>query len=186
MMDKQSLRGDLRARRRQLLPEQQMAAAEGVYRALLGFEPFLQAQRVMAYIACRGELSLAPAIDHVLFQGKTLLLPRCDAPGEMTARRVQSLHELQPGAYGLMEPAESSEIMPPERIDLILVPGAAFDRRGGRIGQGGGYYDRFLGKTDALRVGVCHSFALLDAVPKEAHDMRMDFVLTPQGIVRCE
>ena len=65
------------------------------------------------------------------------------------------------------------------RIDLILVPGTAFDVRGHRIGQGGGYYDRYLNRTRAVRVGVCHDFALLSAVPSEAHDVRMDIVVTP-------
>jgi len=185
MTDKQNLRMRLREQRRRLSAEEQAAASEGVYRALLAFEPFLKAESVMAYIACRGELSLEPVISCVLASGRTLLLPRCEAPGVMTARRVRRMGELVPGAYGLMEPAADSEIVPPEDIDLILVPGAAFDLRGGRIGQGGGYYDRFLEKTDALRVGVCHGFALLDAVPAEAHDARMDFVLTPQGFVRC-
>ena len=67
----------------------------------------------------------------------------------------------------------------PAEIDLILVPGTAFDVRGHRIGQGGGYYDRYLNRTRAVRVGVCHDFALLSAVPSEAHDARMDIVVTP-------
>jgi len=185
MMDKQTLRRQMREARRQLPTQMQTEAAQAVYRALLGFEPFISARSVMAYAACRGELSLQPVIEYALEQGKTLLMPRCEAPGVMTARRVSAMKALSCGAYGLLEPAESSEIVPPGEIELILAPGAAFDRRGGRIGQGGGYYDRFLQKTDAMRVGVCHSFALLDAAPAEAHDVRMDFIVTPQGIVRC-
>ena len=185
MTDKQELRRLMRARRRQLPEEEQIKAAQSVCRALLAFEPFLKAESVMAYMACRGELSLEPVIAQVLEQGKTLLLPRCDAPGVMTARRVRHMNELEPGAYGLMEPAAGSEIVPPEEIALILAPGAAFDRQGRRIGQGGGYYDRFLAHTDAMRVGVCHEFALLEAVPAEAHDAHMDFVLTPQGLAYC-
>ena len=63
---------------------------------------------------------------------------------------------------------------------LMLIPGTAFDRAGGRIGQGGGYYDRYILKTRAFRVGVCHGFALMDSVPTEKHDARMDAVVTPE------
>lgn len=185
-MDKSELRKALRERRRALSRQEQEKAAQDAAALLAGFLPYREAKTVMAYIACRGELSLAPAIEDVLKQGKTLLLPRCDAPGVMTARRVGSLKELVPGAYGLLEPAEDSEIIAPQQIDLILVPGVAFDRSGGRIGQGGGYYDRFLPGAGALRVGVCHDFALLERVPALAHDMRMDRILTPQMLLACK
>lgn len=171
-------------RRAMPIAQQEQAAREAAAR-LFGFTPYQEAKTVMAYIACRGELSLAPVIDDALGSGKTLLLPRCDAPGVITARRIERLSQLAPGAYGLMEPRADSKIVPPEGIDLILVPGTAFDRRGGRLGQGGGYYDRFLEKTDALRVGVCHGFALVDSVPSDAHDARMDCILTPQAMIRC-
>ena len=83
------------------------------------------------------------------------------------------------GAYGILEPGADCPRVEPGEIDLIFVPGTAFDIRGHRIGQGGGYYDRYLNRTRAVRVGVCHDFALLSAVPSEAHDARMDIVVTP-------
>ena len=138
----------------------------------------------MAYMACRGELDLSPVLLDALAQGKTLLLPRCESPGIMTARRVTDLSQLAAGAYGLMEPAQCCAVFPPEEINLIFVPGTAFDALGGRLGQGGGYYDRFLARTKALRAGVCHDFALIARVPAQAHDMRMDCIFTPGGM-RC-
>lgn len=186
MMDRDALRKALSEKRRALPSQVQEKAARDAAALLLGYAPYSSAEAVMAYIACRGELSLAPVIEDILRQGKTLLLPRCDAPGVMTARRVRALSELKTGRYGLMEPAAESEIIPPEEIGLVLAPGVAFDRRGGRIGQGGGYYDRFLPGTGALRVGVCHSFALLEHVPVQAHDMRMDVLLTPQALIACD
>ena len=64
------------------------------------------------------------------------------------------------------------------------MPGTAFDAQGGRLGQGGGYYDRFLARTRALRAGVCHDFALTARVPQQAHDARMDCILSPGGVIR--
>jgi 5-formyltetrahydrofolate cyclo-ligase len=73
----------------------------------------------------------------------------------------------------------------PATLDLVLVPGVAFDRRGGRLGFGGGYYDRFLPTTPALRVGVTYDECLCDALPCGEHDQRMDWVLTPTQEIRC-
>ena len=103
----------------------------------------------------------------------------------MTARRIGSLSELEPGAYGLPEPGKGCAVIAPEEIDLVLVPGTAFDAQGRRLGQGGGYYDRFLSGTRALRVGVCHGFALVDHVPAQAHDLNMDYILTPDAVIGC-
>lgn len=185
MNDKQALRKAMRDMRRALSPDAQAQAARDAAARLAGFASYTRADSVMAYMACRGELSLGPVIGDLLARGKTLLLPRCDAPGVITARRIERLEQLVPGAYGLMEPGEDSEVFPPESIDLVFVPGTAFDRHGGRLGQGGGYYDRFLEKTNAVRVGVCHGFAVIGRAPQEAHDQKMDCILTPQVLIRC-
>lgn len=183
MMDKEEIRRQMRMKRRALLPPEQQRAAQAILARLRADEAYQSARSVMAYMACRGELSLDPVIADVLLQGKTLLLPRCEAPGVMTARRVERLSQLKAGAYGLQEPDEDCEIA--SEIDLILVPGTAFDAAGNRIGQGGGYYDRFLAGTRAVRIGVCHGFALLERVPAGAHDVRMDKVMTPERTIRA-
>ncbi|MBQ7825263.1 MAG: 5-formyltetrahydrofolate cyclo-ligase [Clostridia bacterium] len=183
-MNKKELRGEMRARRRQLPEREQREAAQAVFERLLAFEPYQRAKSVMAYMACRGELDLGLVIEDALKSGRTLLAPRCEPDRQMTARRIAGYGDLAPGTYGLMEPKADCVIASPQSIDLILVPGAAFDRAGGRIGQGAGYYDRFLAETNALRVGICHSFALLERVPGEAHDIQMDYVITPGGIIR--
>lgn len=185
-MDKDELRRAMRMRRRTFGDAQQEAASLAVLAHVKAFAPYAQAKTVMAYMACRGELSLAPVINDLLAQGKMLVLPRCEAPGVMTARKIESLAQLVPGAYGLLEPGCGSLIVPPQEIDLVLVPGTAFDRTGGRIGQGGGYYDRFLPRTRALRAGVCHEFAMLDHVPCTAHDVHMDVLITPAGVIRAD
>lgn len=188
MTDKAEIRSRLRAQRRALTGAQQEDAAQAVLARLRALDAYREARCVMAYAAARGELSLAPVIADLLGRGCTLALPRCEAPGIMTARQVASKDQLCAGAFGLDEPLPACRMIEPQEIDLILVPGAAFGRDGGRIGQGGGYYDRFLPETRALRVGICHEFALMARVPACAHDQRMDMVITPQEtaiISRC-
>jgi len=184
MMSKQELRAGMRAWRRALSIEEQLCASQAVWERLQSLTPYKDAKCVMAYVACRGELSVQPAIEAALDSGKTLVLPRCGQLGAMTARRIEDLSQLVPGMFGLMEPGAACGIVPPQEIDLILVPGAAFDREGNRLGQGGGYYDRFLPQSKALRVGICHDRALLDGVPHDAHDIRMDAVITPGECIR--
>ena len=183
MTQKQALRTKLRAMRKSLSPETQRLAGEAVCERVLSLAAYKNAERVMAYIACRGELDVSPVIGDILASGKTLLLPRCEADGTLTARKITSPEALLPGAYGIPEPAEDAEIAPPESIDLILVPGVAFDGEGVRLGQGGGYYDRLLSETSAVKAGICHDAALIDRVPREAHDIRMDAVITPTAMI---
>ena len=184
-MNKDRLRRELRAQRRLFPPEMQQEAARAVRVQLAAFEPYRQARCIMAYMACRGELCLEYVIRDILSDGRTLILPRCEAPGRMTARRIADMGDLVCGAYGLMEPDARCEIVSPDSIGLILVPGVAFDCAGHRLGQGGGYYDRFLKESSALRVGICHDGALMDHVPHEAHDEMMAYIITPGGIIRA-
>lgn len=183
--DKQALRARMRALRRALGEKQQQEASQAVWKQLEDWEVYRNARVVMAYAAARGELSVEPVIRDILASGRTLCLPRCESPGIMTARRVASLDQLVTGAYGLQEPDDSCEVMDRGAIDLILVPGTAFDARGGRLGQGGGYYDRFLPGCRAALAGVCHAFAVVSSVPCAEHDAVMDWIITPAGRIAC-
>ena len=180
------LRARLRQARAARSAQEQARDARAVAARILALTAYREAHVVMAYAAARGEIALDAVMEDALLRGKTLALPLCTGPGQMQARRVTALSRLTPGRYGIAEPDADCPQVAPETIDLILVPGVAFDARGGRLGQGGGYYDRFLPGTRALRVGVCPDFALLDAVPMRAHDARMDGIVTPERTIRME
>ena len=179
---RRTIRADMKKRRAALSEEEQADAARAVWQRLRGLAAYQSAKCVMAYAAVRGELGAWDAVRDVLASGRALAMPLCEGPGAMTARRVTDLSQLVPGAFGVPEPEMECEIVQPEEIGLILVPGTAFDRRMRRIGQGGGYYDRFLPKTRAVRAGICHDFALLDTLPAMAHDAPMDLIVTPSGL----
>jgi 5-formyltetrahydrofolate cyclo-ligase len=89
------------------------------------------------------------------------------------------------GKFGNLEPKANAPKAPFES-DFIVVPGLAFDPSGGRLGRGAGYYDRLLTKFQGVRIGVCFTELLVERVPCEDHDIRMDFVVTPEGIISCE
>jgi 5-formyltetrahydrofolate cyclo-ligase len=145
---------------------------------------FEAATCIMAYVAIPPEPVLTQVLEKTLQRGKSLLLPRCEEDGTMTARKIKSLGQLRPGAFGILEPSLVSEIVPASEIDLILVPGLAFDPQGHRLGRGKGYYDRFLTGVRGKIMGICSD--LVPEVPTEPHDCRMDAVVTEETIIFCE
>ncbi len=153
------------------LPEFAAARLVHVYLASLTNE--LDTSRVIAVCWSCGKQVVAP----VVRPDSCVLGHAIVAAGETLVR----------GRWGLLGP-------PLERtrwlddlgaIDLVLVPGVAFDRRGRRLGMGGGYYDRFLTPLRATRVGLTYDELLLDEIPAESHDVRMDAVVAPAGVLRC-
>ena len=115
--------------------------------------------------------------------GKRIALPRMEG-GKISMRWAGCRAVLAPGRFGILEPPAAS---PPAgaSFDLILVPGTAFYRKGGRLGRGRGHYDRFLASATGFFAGVCFDDQMVAEVPCEPHDARMDAVVTPSGIVLC-
>ena len=183
--EKAALRANLRGWRRTLDEDFRRRAAASACARLRGSEAWQSARVIMAYWAVRGELSLYSALQAVLESGRTLVMPRCEGM-KLAACRIDRLEALHPGRMGIPEPDGSCQVIAPERIDLVIVPGVAFDRRGGRLGQGGGFYDRFLPNLRARRVGACYDECMLPSVPMGESDVRMHAVLTPSALWRVE
>ena len=161
--DKAALRRAIRSR----FPGEAIRRAESdaMCRHILAWEPYRQAETVGAYIPVRREADVTAVMLDALASGKTLALPRVDGEGSMTLRRVRSLEELTPGAYGIPEPGGDTEIIPLSAVALLIVPLEGIDRRGMRLGKGGGYYDRLLADTPAMTLGAVMSWQWEDAVP---------------------
>ena len=170
--------------RRRVRISQPEVDEEKVVNRILNHIWFQQAGTIMAYCAIPPEIDLMPVMWEALSMGKTLLLPRCETHGMMTARVIGDLAELQVGMYGILEPSPTAEIFPPGQVDLVLVPGLAFDEKGRRLGRGKGYYDRFLTDIKGKIMGICR--CLVEAVPVEQHDVLMDAVVTDSQIILCE
>jgi 5-formyltetrahydrofolate cyclo-ligase len=94
------------------------------------------------------------------------------------------MEDLEPGFKGIPEPVEACERVGPEAVDLVIVPGVAFDVRSGRLGYGGGFYDRFLASCRAPRIAVAFSMQIVDGVPCDEHDLPVDVVVTETGEIR--
>lgn len=149
---------------------------------LMAHPRFKSARMVLAYAATDGEVETRPFLEEALRQGKKVYLPRVIDPArkEFAAIEIKSPDELAPGSYGILEPPIDPErIGRPEDLDLIVVPGIGFDRTGGRLGRGEGYFDRFLAKAKrAYKMGLAYECQMVDQVPRETNDIRVDEVLT--------
>ena len=151
---------------------------------------------VLAYYSVGSEPSTLAVIHELLKSGKRVCLPLCtdldengnrtDTVDAMEARRITSFDDLVPGAYGIPEPKADTEVIPPEEIDIIILPCISCDRDCNRIGHGAGYYDKFLSKTrkDCFTMALCYEEVLLEDIPTEPHDMPVDAVVTEKMVYR--
>ena len=140
-----------------------------------------EAQSVLLYVPLPDELDVEPLLQAALAQGKVLALPSFDASrGQYVARGVFDLREdLRPGRFGIPEPKEDGRAVPLNQLDFIAAPGVAFTLDGRRVGRGRGYYDRLLSSVRGVKCGIAFDEQVVDEIPAESHDIRLDCILTP-------
>lgn len=155
---------------------------------LFSLPEYQAAETVLFYVDVRGEARTRWVLPDVLSSGKCLVVPYCVGT-ELELFRLRDLSELTAGRFGILEPDPvlrdlSDRRVAPEELDLLIVPGVAFDRRGGRLGHGFGYYDRLLARTRlrVLKIGLAFECQIVPLVPMEPHDVPLDAVITENGI----
>ena len=172
MMNKQELRQYIRAQKK-LHVTGELSPCE----VLLQHPRIIDSRTILAYSALPDEVPTQALLDLLVKQGKTVILPRVISDTDMELRRYTGRHDLQLGAYGILEP--TGELFTVyDTIDVAIVPGMAFDAEGYRLGRGKGYYDRFLAHVPYLyKIGLCFSWQIVDCVPHDEHDIVMDEVI---------
>ena len=156
-------------------------ASDGIVRALVGWERIGPQTAVLFYDPLPNEPDVTPLASRV-----AAWLTRVPGKGRITVHPYDSPRETH--RYGFTQPTAGAPTADPAVIDVVLVPGLAFDRAGVRLGRGGGHYDRFLGtlRGDALIVGVIPSALLVDRLPREPHDLPMTHLVTEKGVMPVE
>lgn len=166
------------------------AASAAACRHVIALPAYRAARTVLWYVSMPGELATRDALAAELRAAKTdgrrIAIPWCDGD-DLSLWRLDSLDELEPGTWGILEPpparrGDAARRVAPAELDFVVTPGLAFDRNGRRLGYGRGYYDRLLARApDATRVGLCLSTQIIDEVPAGARDMPMHWVVTEEG-----
>ena len=181
--NKAALREQMKRHRHSLSEEERTAQSRAITRQVLSLPAFQQADTVFTYCSFGEEIDTYTLMETCLAQGKRLCLPRTLPGRRMEAMQVTDLSQLSRTAYGILEPTDACPCIAPEQIDVCLVPCLAADRHGYRLGYGGGYYDRFLPRTQAVRLLLCVEARLLDMLPAEPFDAACDLICTERRVI---
>ena len=178
--DKKALRRAIR----QAFPgdAERMRQSECICGHVLAWGDYQKAGMIGGYMPMGHEADITGILLDALKCGKNLALPRCGTPPAMTFHRVNSLDELVPGAYGLMEPKADAPLVSPAEVDLLLVPLEAVDSHGMRLGKGGGYYDRLLSEYEINTLGVALEHQVVQALDTDAWDRPLKAAVTCRGV----
>lgn len=186
---KQKVRQSIKERMDKMKQQDRQAESRSVVRRIL--ENFPEGKHVVcAYYPMPTEVDIVPLMEELLKRGCDLYLPRTEGKS-FQFRKVTSLDGLLPGPFGILEPKADDEDLDNADAQYVLVPGIAFDKTGARLGRGNGGYDRWLAHlrsdNDTVRIwGVLFDCQLVNEVPAEAHDEKVDAIVTPREIIKID
>jgi len=187
MIDKTALREQ--ARKARVAQPDKLQHSSAVVDKFFALPSYVAAQTVMVYVDAGSEVKTRHRLAEAIAHGKKIVVPWCIVETcELELFHLEDVSELVEGAYKILEPKAELRELPTKRVDareldLVMVPGTAFDRRGGRMGQGKGYYDRLLSnvRPGVPLVALAYECQLFEEIPVDAHDVFMHHVLTEQN-----
>lgn len=153
---------------------------------LIKMPVFKKSKVIMVYLSFKNEVDTFKLIELMLEENKTVVVPYTNKEENILIPSIlKDLgSSLSKNPFGYLEPKKDTlDPINPEDIDLVIVPGLAFDKIGNRVGYGGGYYDRLLKKTNAIKVAVAYDFQVFARVPTSKHDIPVDYIVTPTKII---
>jgi len=172
-----------------IAPETRAAKDSLIKERLLALPQFLHAQVIFFFASFRSEVSTGPPMEESLKRGRRVVVPRVDKESRnLKLYEIASLSELVPGYMGIPEPdAAEKRRRDINDTDLVIMPGAAFDSRGNRLGYGGGYYDRLLsGLSKSIPlIAVAYEEQIIDSVPFGPHDVKVHAIVTDKRVIEC-
>lgn len=185
-MQKKQCRQEIRKKMAGLSKEYSEEASLRIFSFLREMEVFQTAKTIFCFVSTPEEINTHPIIRYVWDCNKRVAVPKCLEKGYMEAYVIQEEADLEEGKFGILEPKEGCQLLEPQEIDLIILPCLSCDRNGNRLGYGGGYYDRYLEKCDAVSVVICREKLMLDEIPAESFDQRPQFLVTEKGVISVE
>lgn len=177
-----TLRTEILAARDALPAEERQQKSRSITERLLALPEFAGAGSVFAYVSFRSEVETLPLITHCLSRGVMVSTP-LTLPREhrlLAYAITDPSRDLVPGYCGILEPRQTLPLVDPASIEIVVTPGSVFDAKGGRLGYGGGYYDRFLqgAAPQALRIGLAFDLQVVAGLPLKSHDQQLDYLIT--------
>jgi 5-formyltetrahydrofolate cyclo-ligase len=194
LRDKRLIRKEILSRRDSIGAELKRAKDMSISERLTALPEFIKAYKILLYASFRSEVDTVDLIKYCITGNKVVVLPKVDRErGELTLYEVKNIEELAEGCFGISEPAVSEDrSMDAADMDVIVVPGVAFDEDCGRLGYGKGFYDKLLSKAKGQGsrvkgvVALAYEEQIAEALPLEAHDIRMDKIITDKRTISCD
>jgi 5-formyltetrahydrofolate cyclo-ligase len=159
---------------------------ENIFNNFINSKFYKYSNTIFSFVSFKSEVDTHKIIKYALNDGKTIYVPKVKSKQkEMEIFKIEGFNNLKKGYFGILEPVEECKIACRDNIDLILMPGVAFDKYGGRIGYGAGFYDRFLSsmKKDINKIALAYKFQVIDKVPEDKNDVRVDGIITEEDII---
>lgn len=186
IMTKAEIRAVYKEKRSSIRTDEVLQKSKIIQDAFLASDIYKNAKQIMLYMPIKNEVLTDSIIHSAKLSGKKLIFPVTDRKTfEITPVLWDGESEFLEGAFSVNEPAfaKTADI---KKTDVIIVPGLAFDKSGGRIGFGKGCYDRLLAGKSAIKVGFCYNFQIADKIPTDANDIKMTYLLCESGWIKCE
>jgi len=186
-MNKKQIRKQLIVQRNKKSKDFIFANSEKICTQLIKQSLFQNTSHILFYVSYNGEVHTHDLIKKALSSHKTVYVPISNPQTHtLLISKVDQFSDLSPGTYDILEPTkETMKPVPLHQIELLIVPGVAFDEQGHRIGQGGGYYDWLLSKTHVPSIALAFEFQIKDSIPTEPHDQQIEYIITEKRVISC-
>lgn len=179
---KKLLRAEVRSAEKLLADAYRTASAVQIAQNILDLPEYRAARTFFCFVGTRREIDTTAILQAALADGKTLCVPLCVDKGIMEAHVITDLSQLVPGSYGILEPAADTPVIPGGEIDFAVIPCVSCGHSGARLGQGGGYYDRYFEHLSIPTALVCREQLIREDIPTEPHDRPFGKVVTEKGV----
>ncbi|MDP2167330.1 MAG: 5-formyltetrahydrofolate cyclo-ligase [Thermodesulfovibrionales bacterium] len=187
MTSKDHIRSEILKNRDAIPPQVRRAKGSAIKERLFSLREFKEAKKILFYASFKTEVETSGMIADSLSTGKKVMLPKVDMESSsLKIYEITGLEELQAGYMGIPEPASSPDkLRAADDADLVVMPGAAFDEHGGRLGYGKGYYDKMLSgmKKETLLIALAYEEQITGEIPIESHDTRVDAIITDTRVI---
>ncbi len=185
---KREIRNGIEKQRQQLPKAWVESRSSIIIEQLKRLPEFQSAQIIHCYVSWRNEVNTHELIKELLQRGRTVVVPVVEVANRtLLHSRITNFDDLQAGSFGILEPPRDHLVpVKVSELDLIIVPGIAFDLRGYRIGFGGGYYDAFLSQVKATKIGLAFHFQIVEKIPTRPQDEPVDIIISEKGMYRIE
>ena len=183
---KNEIRNVIKAKRREMTKSQVGELSNACAEIFLKSVFYKNSKQIMIYQPLGNETDTTLIKETAFRDGKKLVFPVTDGEsGDITPYIITKETVFSKGAFNVSEP-QNCELADMSKTEVILVPGIGFDLRGNRIGFGKGCYDRLLAETSGTKIGYCYGFQVVSDIPSEVFDVKMDYIITENGLIKCE